>query len=61
MEIFTKGAVVNTIYNPGVPSNLNSGIDATQPRFPVGLFEPNRNLIRSNLDRMSEKYFPLKR
>jgi len=33
------------------------GIEAQQPRIPTGLFEPNRNLIRSTLDRMYEKYF----
>ena len=30
---------------------------AALPRFPAGLFEPSRNLIRSRLDNMSEKYF----
>jgi hypothetical protein len=40
--------------------NRARGIEALQPKFPVGLFEPNRKLIRSTLDRMSEKYFPLK-
>ena len=40
--------------------NRARGIEVSQPRFPVGLFEPNRKLIRSTLDRMSEKYFPLK-
>jgi len=34
------------------------GIDAQHPRIPPGLFEPNRNLIRSNLDRMWAKHFP---
>lgn len=33
------------------------GIDAQQPRIPAGLFEPNRNLIRSILERMYEKHF----
>ena len=34
------------------------GIDAPLPRIPAGLFEPNRNLIRSTLERMWEKHFP---
>jgi hypothetical protein len=38
--------------------NRAKGIDFSLPRIPHGLFEPNRNLIRSTLDRMSEKYFP---
>src|SRR3989475_74051 len=36
VPVSTEGAKVNTVYNPGVPSNLNSGIDPTQglhPRF----------------------------
>ena len=33
------------------------GIEAQLPRIPFGLFEPNRNLIRSTLDRMWEKHF----
>ena len=37
--------------------NRAEGIDFSLPRIPHGLFEPNRNLIRSNLDRMSAKYF----
>jgi hypothetical protein len=37
--------------------NRAKGIEATQPRIPAGLFEPNRNLIRSTLERMYEKYF----
>ena len=40
--------------------NRAKGVEALQLRFPVGLFEPNRKLIRSNLNRMSEKYFSLK-
>jgi hypothetical protein len=40
--------------------NRAKGIDFSLPRSPYGLFEPNRNLIRSTLDRMSEKYFPEK-
>ena len=39
--------------------NRARGIDFSLPRIPHGLFEPNRNLIRSNLDRMSAKYFHL--
>src|SRR5882672_8362493 len=39
VEIFTKGATVNTVYNPGVPSSLNSGINAATP-FPPR-FHPN--------------------
>src|SRR5215468_3782672 len=38
--------------------NRAKGIEAQLPRIPSGLFEPNRNLIRSTLDRMWEKYFP---
>jgi len=38
--------------------NRAKGIESSLPRVPPGLFEPNRNLIRSTLDRMSEKYFP---
>jgi len=33
------------------------GLEFSLPRIPHGLFEPNRNLIRSILERMSEKYF----
>lgn len=33
------------------------GIEAQLPRIPTGLFEPNRNLIRSTLEKMYEKYF----
>jgi hypothetical protein len=40
--------------------NRAKGIDFSLPRIPHGLFEPNRNLIRATLDRMSEKYFPLR-
>jgi hypothetical protein len=36
------------------------GIDAALPRIPSGFFEPNRNLIRSTLDRMWAKHFPNK-
>ncbi len=38
--------------------NRAKGIEAQLPRIPPGLFEPNRNLIRSTLDRMWEKHFP---
>ncbi len=40
VEVSTEGAKVNTVYNPQVPSSLNSGIDPTQgfhPRFHPGL------------------------
>ena len=40
-----------------VLQNRAKGIEAQQPRIPAGLFEPNRNLIRSTLERMYEKYF----
>ena len=38
--------------------NRAKGIEGQPPRIPAGLFEPNRNLIRSTLDRMWQKYFP---
>jgi hypothetical protein len=38
--------------------NRAKGIEGQIPRIPAGLFEPNRNLIRSTLDRMWHKYFP---
>jgi hypothetical protein len=38
--------------------NRAKGIEGQNPRIPTGLFEPNRNLIRSTLDRMWQKYFP---
>ena len=38
--------------------NRAKGIEGQTPRIPAGLFEPNRNLIRSTLDRMWRKYFP---
>jgi hypothetical protein len=38
--------------------NRAKGIEEQIPRIPAGLFEPNRNLIRSTLDRMWKKYFP---
>ena len=40
--------------------NRAKGIEFSLPRIPHGLFEPNRNLIRSTLDRMSKKYFSSK-
>jgi hypothetical protein len=40
--------------------NRAKGIEFSLPRIPQGLFEPNRNLIRSTLDRMSQKYFSWK-
>jgi len=40
--------------------NRAKGFESTPPPNPHGLFEPNRNLIRSTLERMSKKYFPVK-
>lgn len=40
--------------------NRAKGVETQLPRIPSGLFEPNRNLIRSTLERMWEKYFPEK-
>jgi len=37
--------------------NRAKGIEFSLPRIPHGLFEPNRNLIRSILNKMSEKHF----
>jgi FtsP/CotA-like multicopper oxidase with cupredoxin domain len=40
VEVTTQGAAINTQYNPGVPSSLNSRIDPTvpfHPRFHPGL------------------------
>jgi hypothetical protein len=37
--------------------NRAKGIEGQMPKIPAGLFEPNRNLIRSTLDRMWQKYF----
>ena len=42
----------------GMLQNRAKGIEGQIPRIPLGLFEPNRNLIRSTLDRMWQKYFP---
>ena len=41
-------------------ANRAKGMEFVLPRIPHGLFEPNRNLIKSTLDRMSDKYFPTK-
>jgi hypothetical protein len=41
-------------------NNRARGLDFSPPPIPHGLFEPNRNLIRSTLERMSRKYFPAK-
>jgi hypothetical protein len=38
-------------------ANRAKGMEFVLPRIPHGLFEPSRNLIKSNLDRMSDKYF----
>jgi manganese oxidase len=43
-DVTQEGATTNTVYNPQVPSNLNSGIDPTQPiplKFHPGL--PTQN------------------
>ena len=37
--------------------NRAKGMEVQLPRIPSGLFEPNRNLIRSTLERMWEKHF----
>ncbi len=36
------------------------GLEFSVPRIPHGLFQPNRNLIQSILDRMALKHFPEK-
>jgi len=41
--------------------NRAKGLEFTLPRIPHGLFEPHRNLIRSNLERMSDKHFSEKK
>ena len=41
-------------------ANRAQGLEFSLPRIPQGLFEPNRNLIRSTLERISNKYFPAK-
>ena len=40
--------------------NRAKGTEFSLPRLPFGLFEPNRNLIKSTLDRMCEKHFSAK-
>jgi hypothetical protein len=40
--------------------NRAKGVEFALPKIPHGLFEPNRNLIRATLERMSEKYFSQK-
>jgi hypothetical protein len=37
--------------------NRAKGIEAPLPRVPAGLFEPNRKLILSTLERMWERHF----
>ena len=37
--------------------NHAKGLEVQPPRIPAGLLEPNRNLIRSMLEGMWEKYF----
>jgi hypothetical protein len=41
--------------------NRARGVDTPLPRIPFGVFGPNRNLIRTTLERMWEKHFPQKR
>jgi hypothetical protein len=41
-------------------ANRAKGLEFELPRIPRGLFEPNRNLIRSALEKLSEKYFTAK-
>ena len=38
--------------------NRARGIEGQNPRIPAGLFERDRNLIRSTLDRTWQKYLP---
>jgi hypothetical protein len=40
--------------------NRAKGVEFSVPRVPYGLFGPNRNLIQSTLERMSEKHFHAK-
>jgi len=40
--------------------NRAKGIDSSPPPIPHGLFEPIFYIIRSTLERMSRKYFPVK-
>ena len=42
----------------GMLQNRAKGIEGQNRRISAKLFEPNRNLIRSTLDRMWQKYFP---
>jgi len=37
--------------------NRAKGVEAQLPRIPSGLFEPNRNLLRSTLEGMWESIF----
>ena len=41
----------------GMLANRAKGLEFVLPRSPYGLFEPSRNLIRSTLDKISQKYF----
>ena len=41
-------------------ANQAKGMEFVPTRIPHGLFEPSRNLIKSTLDRMSDKYFTTK-
>ena len=38
--------------------NCAKGLEGEQPGIPADLFEPNRKLIQSMLERIYEKYFP---
>jgi hypothetical protein len=40
--------------------NRAKGVEVALGKFPSGLFEPNRNLIRATLEGMCKKYFPSK-
>lgn len=40
--------------------NRAKGLEFSVPKIPHGLFEPNRNLIRATLERMSKKYLSQK-
>jgi hypothetical protein len=40
--------------------NRAKGAEFSVPRIPFGLFEPNRNLIQSTLNRLSEKHLSAK-
>ena len=41
--------------------NRARGVEFSLPQIPRGLFEPNRNLIRLTLDRISKKHFRMNR